>query len=296
MATDTRTLATSNTTDDATFRAWGKSISDCVKAAALTAHTDTAQIDWTTVTRPAVSTYAGYEIFKLTTDTQNSTLGCYIKLEYGQGATLGYAALRIQVGTGTNGAGTLTGQTGTQRTAVNFSTGASGTAYCSGGDGRFCFVGPWVAGTTLTAGYNTIFLVERLRDNTGAVTADGIYTFFAGQQGTTSHTGWAQTIRSSYASTVVTNKFGAMVQNQTGNFGSDYYLNTHHPHDQGLGNPILSNLFYYYTDLNSGSDITVPMYGTNRTYKPLGQLHAASTNYGSTMFGHNNAAFAILWE
>ena len=296
MATDTRTLATSNTTDDATFRAWGKSISDCVKAAALTAHTDTGQIDWATVLRPAANTYAGYEIFKLTTDTQNSTLGCYIKLEYGQGATLGYAALRIQVGTGTNGAGTLTGQTGTQRAFVNFSTGASGTAYCSGGDGRFCFVGPWAAGSSSSAAFNTIFLVERLRDNTGAVTADGIYTFFAGQQGTTSHTGWAQTIRSSYSSTVVANKFGAIVQNQSGNFGSDYYLNTHHPHDKGLGNPILSNLFYYFTDLNAGSDITVPMYATNRTYKPLGNVHQATTNWGNVMFGHLNAGFAILWE
>jgi len=293
MATDTRTLATGNTTDDATFRAWGQSISDCVKAAALTAHTDTGQINWTTVTRPAINTYAGYEIFKFTTDTASS-LGCYIKIEYGQGATLAYPALRIQVGTGTNGSGTLTGTTGTQRAFAGATAGAALTAYCSGGDGRFVFTAGF--GGTGTNLQNTIFIVERIRDNTGSPTANGIYTFFTANT-SSSPAAFTQVIRSGSAQTVVNDRLGAMVPNQTTNFGGDYYLNTNHPFDQGFGNPILSNLFYYHTDLNAGTDITVPMYGTNRTYKALGRnAVTAGTPWHSNAFGHTNSGFAIIWE
>lgn len=295
MATDTRTLATGNTTDDATFRAWGKSISDCIQAAALTKHTDTGQIDWTTVARPAINSYAGYEILKFTTDTASS-LGCYIKLEYGQGSTLAYPALRIQVGTGTNGSGTLTGTTGTQRALVSTNIGISGTAYCSGGDGRFCFVGPWTAGDSNSASLrNTILIVERIRDSAGAPTANGIYTFFTATTSSSSAC-FAQSIRNGSAQTIVADQIGAKVPNQTTNFGGDYYLNTHHPYDQGFGNPIISNLFYFHTDLNAGTDITVPMYGTNRTYKPLGRNAVPATSWQSGAFGHTNSGFAILWE
>lgn len=296
MATDSRTV-NGNTTSDQTFRDWGKAISDCVKAAALTAHTDTGQINWTTVARPAINTYAGYEIFKLTTDTQNSNLGCYIKLEYGQGGTLGFPALRIQVGTGTDGAGTLTGQLGTQRAFVATAAGFSGTAYCSGGDGRFVFVGPWSAGATASSLQNNIFIIERLRDNAGAVTANGIYTFFAGQVAAGAHSAYAQIIRSSgIAPVVTTDRLGAFVANQSGNFGSDFYMNTHHPADRELYNPILSNLFYFHTDLTALNDVTVPMYSTNRTYKPLGRNWNGGTAWMTGAFGHTNAGFAILWE
>lgn len=95
---------------DANFRVWGSSLSAkfASVSAKLTKTSDTGQINWTTVTRPAVSTDAGYEVYYLN-DAMHSTAPIYIKIYYGTGTNAAYPRIRIEFGTGSNGAGTLTG-------------------------------------------------------------------------------------------------------------------------------------------------------------------------------------------
>lgn len=111
MATSTYSLGTLHTTD-AEFRTWGKAVSDALQAFSstpgLVKTADTGQINWATVTRPTTSTDGGYEIYYLN-DSIHGTSPIYLRVGYGTGAGSSQPRIQLTVGTGTNGAGTLTG-------------------------------------------------------------------------------------------------------------------------------------------------------------------------------------------
>lgn len=304
MAYEQRAISQS-LSSDANFRTWGSTTSDLWQDVGLTKTADTGQIDWTSVVRGATAdTFLGYEIFTLDTDTQHATFPLYIRVDYGVGSgAVDRAKLGIQIGSGTNGAGTLTGVLGTQRI---FTASAADTTtrdnYCSAGDGYFAWAGGWEAASNTTSQLrNTIFIIERLRDNTGDPTADGVYTFFAGIEATFGTRGYTQITRSTdtitaYSSGAGNIRIGSYVPNQSGSFGSDLYLFTHHPADRALYNPCLSNLFYYHSDFTAGVDFDIDMYGTAQTYKPLGRNNTASNSFQNTAFAHTNSGLALLWE
>lgn len=93
---------------DAGFRAWGSEFSASLAAVGLVQTADTGQINWVTVTRPAINTAGGYEIWRFADSTY------YLKFEYGTGGVLTTPQMWITVGTGSNGSGTLTGQLSTR--------------------------------------------------------------------------------------------------------------------------------------------------------------------------------------
>lgn len=105
------TTVTTNTTfasnSTANLRLWAKEVSDALAAAGLVLHTDTGQIDFTTVTWTAANTVSGYQIWKFS-DALQATKPIYIKLEYGTNNSNG-PQMWITVGIGTNGAGLITG-------------------------------------------------------------------------------------------------------------------------------------------------------------------------------------------
>ena len=109
MTTST-TLTLCDHTSDAGFRAWGSEFHAQMVSIGLTLTSDTGQINWTTVTRPAITVSAGYEIWRFN-DTLQATTPIFIKLEYGTGGTATYPTMWITVGNGSNGSGTLTGLT-----------------------------------------------------------------------------------------------------------------------------------------------------------------------------------------
>jgi len=95
-------------TTDADFRQWGSAISAAMAAIGLTQASDTGQINWATVTHPAINTLGGYEIWRFN-DSAQSTRPIYIRIEYRTGSVIDRPANSWTVGTGTNGAGTITG-------------------------------------------------------------------------------------------------------------------------------------------------------------------------------------------
>jgi len=100
---------------DATFRAWGSALSAALAAVGLTQTSDTGQIDWATVTRPGTNTAAGYEIWRFN-DTLQATAPIFIKIEYGTGSLAFAPQAWLTVGTGSDGSGTITGQSSTRST------------------------------------------------------------------------------------------------------------------------------------------------------------------------------------
>lgn len=293
-----RRVIDSTFSDDATFRTWGSSVSDLLTDNGLTKTADTGQIDWSTVARPSTSAYAGYEVYTLTTDTNHGSFPLYIKLEYGCGSATTRPALRMQTATATNGAGTLSGQLSTQYVASSNAAGGTNLPYyVSAGDGYFILATSWTPGAAGAGFFNSILHIERLRDNTGAATDDGLYVFREGNLGSTTNQCNAQIVNpSGSAFSLPNNRIGAVMLSQSGAVDSDVYMATHHPVSRQILNPLLGNLFYYSSDITDDSEFSVDMYSNATNYKAIGQVRQASG--GTCLIGNFGFApgYAIVWE
>lgn len=163
-------------TSDAEFRAWGSELSAKLAAVGLIQTADTGQINWTTVTRPGVSTDAGYEIWRFD-DSMQSTAPIFLKFFYGTGSTASVPRIRVDVGTASDGAGGLSGVGSGDIHVCNGYNTASGNStaspsYLCYADGFLGLV--WKLGVA-SQGY---LLLCRSCDADGDPTADG-YSEFA---------------------------------------------------------------------------------------------------------------------
>ena len=144
---------------------------------------DTGQADITAIVGIGVTgdTPIGYRVYTFS-DALSATNPVYVKIEYGTGTAPGYAfpGMWITVGTGTNGAGTLTGQV-SQRLALSdpAATIASYLSYFSGGPSRF------ICGLFDSLNINWIISIERSKNSAGADNGDGIILHVASRRGGT---------------------------------------------------------------------------------------------------------------
>lgn len=93
-------------TTDAEFRVWCQALHDRLSAVGCVQTSDTGQINLSTVSVPGTSTYAGYEIWRFD-DADQATVPVFFKVEYGKGTTATRNAMRVTVGTGSDGAGNI---------------------------------------------------------------------------------------------------------------------------------------------------------------------------------------------
>lgn len=92
----------------ADFKSWVSSITEGLATVGLAVADDTGQLDVDAIsTLPAGGAFAGFQIWYLN-DSLHVSAPIYIKLEYGTGSG-DRPAFAVTVGSGTNGAGTLTG-------------------------------------------------------------------------------------------------------------------------------------------------------------------------------------------
>lgn len=174
------TTASTNTTvshaADANYRTWVAEIIAQLIAVGLTQTADTGQVDTATVTRPAINTVNAYAIFRFN-DVLHATNPIFIRIDFGTGSAATTPGMRVSVGRGTNGAGTLTGLV-TTRVGCNAATTAlasTAIAYTS----RFCydatqgFLGfTWKLGALNANACHGGFMIFRSVDSAGAPTAD----------------------------------------------------------------------------------------------------------------------------
>lgn len=176
MATDQRSLPAFFSTD-ADFQAWCQGIAAQLVIAGMVKTTDTGQINNATVVKPSsTNTASGYEIYKLS-DAMQATNPYFVKIEYGSGSVVSTPALWMTAGTGTNGAGTITGPTcaRVQETPNSVKTaGATLPSYVSGDGSRFLLANNC---DSANAAFVLILSLDRLRDGTGTTTTDGVLFF-----------------------------------------------------------------------------------------------------------------------
>lgn len=164
---------------DANYNEWAAEFFQALSDIGLVQTADTGQVSVGALTRPGAGSYSGYQIWRFDDSLQGSA-PIYLKFEIGtaNGAS-STAAIRVSVGTGTDGAGTLTqtGMSGTLTTAreinlVNTSHANNDTAHAS----HFCHTEGYLGiswkndGTTNTA-IPGLFFICRTSDAGG--TADG---------------------------------------------------------------------------------------------------------------------------
>lgn len=160
-------------TTTAGYRAWGSEFNTKLALVGMVQTADTGQINWTTTTLPIANTINGYEIWRL------SSSNLYFKLSYGTGNATNAPVIQMQVGTGSNGSGTLTGTLSTNvdgRTVGSTNLSSSVTNFqsylCATAD--YLYIG-WKFGgyTSAPSGASVFLLAARTVDSTGAATSVG---------------------------------------------------------------------------------------------------------------------------
>jgi Predicted exporters of the RND superfamily len=165
---------------DVGYRAWVAELHTYLAAVGLVQTSDTGQINTATVTR-TINVSTGYSIWRF------SDSSLYLKFTWGNawGPAIAIPAIGIQVGTGSNGSGTLTGQTSTLATsqvaALPDSTAVPYTTYLSHTSNFFCLV--WKMNSVSAAYPLSVIVVGKSVDGTGAATVTG---FGVATLGTTS--------------------------------------------------------------------------------------------------------------
>lgn len=283
MATDVRTPTApggnywsgTNTTD---FRGWCQAVDAAILAVGMVATADTGQIDLTTTSAPTVPDQSmGYKIYRFN-DTLQATAPVFIKLEFGSApAYANYACVYITLGTGTNGAGTITGTAMSRRQLpiINTTGGPAGAQplWTSGASNRLNFV--LCRGGTFSAG-NMFFGVERTKDGTGADTGEGLiwayrYEPYGASAGQTPVWVCGVTIFSlgpgtdlSGPACMASNQGSAVDGVNTGLFAWNVSSK------RGPENPPIGWVTYFFGDFTGGLTIPVSVYNASHTYRTLG--------------------------
>lgn len=293
---------------DSDFRAWVQGIVDTLKAIAASDYFDLAgdsgQIaDPIVAVRPAVSTSGGYLILK-TADTHHATNPTYWKFEFGSGSTQILPQMWVTIGTGSDGAGAITGVRISRTPMGRNAQAGTGTVYehaASWGDGWF-FV--W---TGINVGFGLNFGWERNRNTDGTTKDDCSYWW--SETTTTFGLVWATLPKPPTA--IVSYSSGSSgpgmpvlfsPQNVGGEYTSLFGEVPVFPVEPFFGRrqpPLLSMAVVSGNDVGSGVVIQTTMYGATKQFRRvsdvLGKYVRGTTNVylGATA---QQPALCCRWE
>lgn len=165
--------AVRDATSDETFREFGSAFNSAFLAVGLAQTSDTGQIDWPTFTRStSVSVIHGYEIYRFD-DPLQAQAPIYFKWEYGSTTGVDRLIVYLTVGSGSDGAGNITGTSVARLQISAFGTQVAETALTClvSGDGSYFAFCPWV--NSIRYDYKPVLIIDRSRDSYGAPTPDG---------------------------------------------------------------------------------------------------------------------------
>lgn len=148
----------------AVFRAWAKMIHKALEEVGFVETGDEGKINLETVELPAISTFAGFEVWRFA-DARQGAEPIYFKIEYGRAANEARPNLRFTWGTGTNGKGTLTNASAALSQTPTGTPEGNGYIYACNKDGAFCLVSCAKPSENSSAAPNFIlFAAERLKN------------------------------------------------------------------------------------------------------------------------------------
>lgn len=184
MAISSSTGLPADNSSLANFIAWTGFVRAAFQAG-WTQTSDTGQTNPTTLgATPAINTTV-YEIYRMN-DALQASNPVYVRLDYGTGTSANNPMLKLTVGSGSNGAGVVTGVTTLAFPSLTTSVGAVGATYpCKASyDGSRMTLVMWY-----TFGVNPSFFlnIERSHDSTGADTAEFVSILITNYGGAYGH-------------------------------------------------------------------------------------------------------------
>jgi hypothetical protein len=264
MATKFEAALMPNQSNDVEFRAWCTFIHDVFTlSGAWTNTADTGQIDLATVPRPTAANMSrGYKIYAMA-DALQAAKPVFVKVEFGSGSSVNYPGSWLTIGTGTDGAGNITGAL-LARTLIT--TGASAStgmaAYGSADSGRVG-IALFLGGAT----YAMAVFLERTKDAAGDDDGTGLLLSWS-YQGTNHRTlylpfsGSIPVAETCYQALVSTNNPSAMGNDVGAGLVSHFYGVAQQP---GINNVVVNS-----NDFADYAQFTVTVYGDTATYQHLG--------------------------
>jgi len=278
----------------ANFKNWAKAISDALTSMGWALTSDTGQVNWSTVTVPGSGSFV-YEIWKPTDALQTGSTQFFVKIKYGTGSgSPAGPRLQIQVGTGTDGAGNLTGFTTTNAEVTGTAATGQGSlatfdCYFSGDTDRCSFM-LW---RSFAANPTNFTCIERTKDTAGVNSSDGVNQYNGANVGVLGQ----QTIVFGVGTVnhpALNNNRYVSVYDQ-GNDGGTRAFNNNvpvfpvFPLYGKVGNPATTLAFIWNTDVAEGCIFTTTLYGATRTY-------IASSNFTNSGGSGSSFRFCMRYD
>jgi hypothetical protein len=286
----------SNSNNDA-FRAWVSEIISMLQSAGLVRTADSGQIDEMTVNRPSSNSWAGSAIFRFN-DALQAAAPVYLRLQFGTGASSTYPALSVQIGTGSDGAGLLTGLVSQEHVMRANASPGGGADYISRAvhtDGFAALVYKIGASSSATQILGVGFVVQRTVDNAGAPSPEGVMLITppTGANSVTSNGVFSRIV---YTSAVVPDPIstawlgrvhGGLTDSRVGLSPQAF----HHWIATPKLKPLAGTVGFIRGEVPTHSQFTLAMVGTvARNYISVGP------EMGNVLSASANSDMAILWE
>lgn len=285
------------------YRTWGAEWSSKLSAVGMVQTADTGQINWGTITLPSPNSTNGYEIWRL------SSSNLYFKFTYGTGNAIAAPEIQIQVGTGSNGSGTLTGQLSTATTSgrtgggIGITSGTNFQSYMCA-TANYFFVAWKIGGfASVTNSGAVFFSVGQTVDSTGAATSVGYYVLAGGAgSGTWQAVATSAGVtggQAAWASANFTVMFGANTatpsSSQDGSGNNQAFLWWYSVLGTTQTLPLLHGALILSADLTLGATTTLTLVGsTGHTYIAASNLWSQVNASGAP--GTTALKFACLFE
>jgi hypothetical protein len=252
------------TADAASYRGWGGPISGAISSV-LARTNATGQVNWSTVAAPAAgATTRDYEVYAFT-DALQATKPVFIRLNWAgyYSATPVYPSLGFVVGTASDAAGTITGNTATGQIIAYSAAPTSQTRLCyASSDGSQLILvtqsfGPATVPTTNNYEQLGTLVVERTRDADGTPNGNGfmVWYWLATQESATVVTNnWSRLLLRSFDGVVTSGSTNGVAFDMPV-FMPGIGSSGNGPKSQYVGNNTLIWPAYTYTD---ASQVTGP--------------------------------------
>lgn len=283
MATRTTSL-NSDVSTNAAFTAWVNEVHTAITAFGWVQTADTGQIaNPASVNNPGISTDAGFLIYHMN-DSLQSTSPFFLKLTFGCGSATTIPRLKAQIGTATNGTGTLTGNFTTEQTTQTTAVAGTGNVYTSGSTSRF----QMTAWPTLGNKVHVIS-IERDRSSLGAEQAFGAHQYFSSPGQTRSQ--FCPQPASGGVGAVENTSIALLSTQTTQSALSSVGLGAVRAAYGPLRNPGISILLCSRGDFTNETTNTVNIYGANHTY-----LAVIQANLSGVSLINSAAGIFMLFE
>lgn len=281
----------------AQFRIWGKAISDGLAAIGMIKTADTGQIDWTTVNKPAATTFAGYEVWRFN-DSLQSTVPIFFNLSYGCANNPTHPKLNMTVGSGSDGSGNITG---VQINTIGLI--ANGTATPEDNSSKLSFMASDGSGISFIhqidnslSSIRSIFIIDRFRNVDGSPNNNGFIIMYKYGNETNMWTYYQDRKTSLLNHGTISRGMALMPLDLTAGLslaisGTVYFMpyNFIVPGGSGIQR-VKMILCYAASDFGFNSDQMITHLGASRKYKTLG------TNLGYCDSRSQQYATAALWQ